>query len=109
MHFGFANAPVHMQRFMQHTLSPVYNELVRVYLDDIPIFSADKTSHIKTMKKVLQILRNNQLYTKAKKCDFHKEEMELLGVRVLTEGFKMEDKKVTQVQEWKPPRNVKGV
>ena len=109
MHFGFVNAPAHMQRFMQHTLAPVHSELVRVYLDDIPVFSPNEKTHVETMRRVLQILRNKRLYAKAKKCEFHKKEMELLGVRVSTKGFKMEDKKVTQVREWKPPKNVKGV
>ena len=80
MHFGFVNAPAHMQRFMQHTLSLVHNELVRVYLDDIPVFSPDEETHVETMRRVLQILRNKQLYAKARKCEFHKTEMELLGV-----------------------------
>ena len=61
------------------------------------------------MKRVLQLLRRNGLYTKAKKCKFHRKEMELLGVKVTTKGFEMEDKKVTEVQEWKPPKNVKGI
>jgi len=39
MHFGFSNAPAHMQRFMEHVLRPVEYRNVRVYLDDIPIFS----------------------------------------------------------------------
>ena len=109
MHFGFANAPPHMQRYMQHTLSPVYQEMVRVYLDDIPSFSKGTPEHIATMRRVFDILRRNKLYAKAKKCEFHKKEMELLGIKVTTEGFEMEDKKVTQVQEWQPPKNVKGV
>ena len=109
MHFGFENTLAHMQRFMQHTLSLVYKELVRVYLDDIPVFSPNEKAHVKTMRRVLQLLRENKLYAKAKKCEFHKEEMELLGVKVTTKGFEMEDKKVLEVRDWKPPRNVKGV
>ena len=109
MHFGFKNAPAHMQRFMQHTLSPVYHKTVRVYLDNIPVFSQSKENHIETMKRVLQLLRENKLFAKAKKCEFHKMEMELLGVKVTTKGFEMEDKKVTEVQQWKPPKNIKGI
>jgi hypothetical protein len=109
MHFGFTNALLHMQRFMQHTLSPVQQEMVRVYLDNILVFSTGKSTHIETMRKVFKILRENKLFVKAKKCEFHQKEMELLGIRVTTEGFEMEDKKVTEVQQWKPPRNVKGI
>jgi hypothetical protein len=109
MHFGFANAPPHMQRFMQHTLAPVFQEMVRVYLDDIPVFSLGTSSHIATMRRVFELLRKNKLYAKAKKCEFHQKEMELLGIKVTTDGFEMEDKKITEVRQWKPPKNVKGV
>jgi len=83
--------------------------MVRVYLDDILVFSKDANDHTKTMKEVLQVLREHRLFAKAKKCEFHKQEMELLGLKVTTKGFEMEDKKVTEVQQWKPPKNMKGV
>ena len=50
MHFRFANAPPHMQCFMQHTLAPVIKEKVGVYLDDIPAFSTSKLQHVTTMQ-----------------------------------------------------------
>ena len=109
MHFGFTNALPHMQRFMQHALSPVHKEMVRVYLDDIPVFSTHTAAHITTMARVFKVLWEHKLFVKAKKCEFHKKEMELLGIKVTTEGFEMEDKKITDVQQWKPPRNVRGV
>ena len=109
MHFGFTNAPPHMQRFMQHALAPVHREMVRVYLDDIPVFSTSTPSHIATMARVFQVLQEHKLFVKAKKCKFHKKEMELLGIKVTTEGFEMEDKKITDVQQWKPPRTFRGV
>ena len=44
-----------------------------------------------------------QLFAKAKKCEFYLPEINLLGVKVSAQGFRMEEKKVTEVQEWKPP------
>ena len=35
--------------------------------------------------------------------------MELLGIKVTTDGFEMEDRKVNEVRSWKPPRNVRGI
>jgi hypothetical protein len=62
MHFGFANAPPHMQRFMQHTLSPVYHEMVRVYLDDIPVFSKGTPAHIKHHEESIRDTQEEQAY-----------------------------------------------
>lgn len=56
MHFGFCNAPPHMQRYMEHVLWPVMHRNVRVYLDDIPMFSKTKDEHTETLKRVMQIL-----------------------------------------------------
>ena len=52
---------------------------------------------------------DHRLFAKAKKCKFYLPEIDLLGVKVLAQGFRMEDKKVTEVQGWKPPCNVRGV
>ena len=78
IHFRFANAPPHMQRFMQHILAPVYTENVQVYLNNIPAFSGNVATHIGTMRRIFKILRRNKLFAKAKKCKFHQQEMELL-------------------------------
>ena len=109
MHFGFSNAPPHMQRFMEHVLRPVEHRNVRVYLDDIPAFSKTKEEHIETLKMILQRLQEERLFAKAKKCEFLLSEIDLLGVKVSTQGFRMEEKKIGEIQDWKPPRNVRGV
>ena len=109
MHFGFCNAPPHMQCYMEHVLWPVMHRNVRVYLDDIPIFSRTKEEHMKSLQMVVQTLINHWLFAKAKKCEFYLPEIDLLGVKVSAQGFRMEDKKVTEVQEWKPPWNVRGI
>jgi hypothetical protein len=54
MHFGFSNAPPHMQRYMEHVLQPVEHRNVWVYLDDIPAFSKTRGEHIQTLKMILQ-------------------------------------------------------
>jgi hypothetical protein len=78
-------------------------------LDDIPAFSKTREEHIQTLKMVLQQLREEKLFAQAKKCEFLLPEIDLLGVKVSAKGFHMEEKKVTQVKEWKPPKNMWGV
>jgi len=97
MHFGFCNAPPHMQRFMEHILRPVFHRNVGVYLDDIPVFSKTKEEHVETLKMVLQCLREEHLFAKAKKCEFMLPEIDLLGVKVSVQGFQMEEKKITEI------------
>ena len=47
------------------------------------------------------------MYCKPSKCEFHKPEVELLGVTVNQFGFGLEEKKVQAVHEWPEPKNLK--
>ena len=98
-----------MHRYMEHVLRLVMHWGVQVYLNDIPVFSKKTDKHTETLGMVLCTLIQHQLFAKAKKCEFYNKEIDLLGVKVLAQGFRMEEKKVTEVQEWRPPRNVQGV
>jgi hypothetical protein len=109
MHFGFSNTPPHMQRYMEHILWPVEHRNVRVYLDDIPAFSKDKRRAYPDSEDDTTTTQGRELFAKAKKCEFLLPEINLLGVKVSAKGFRMEEKKVTQVKEWKPPKNMWGV
>ena len=61
------------------------------------------------MKKVLQRLRENDLYLKPKKCEFAKTKIEWLGM-VIEEGkITMDLGKVKGIQEWPTPTTVKQV
>jgi hypothetical protein len=95
---------------MDHILAPlIYQQppQVTVYMDDIGSFAKDKEDAVKLNRKILKILGGVGLYCKASKCDFHKDEVDLLGVTVNGHGFGLEDKKVTDVQNWPIPTNLK--
>jgi len=85
---------------MDHILTPlIYKQpqQVTVYMDDIGSFARDREDAIKLNRQILQILGQVGLYCKSSKCDFHKDEIELLGVTVNGKGFGLEEKKVTDV------------
>ena len=68
-----------------------------VYMDDIGTFAKDVPNAIELNTEVLTILERVQLFCKASKCDFHKDEIDLLGVTINGNGFGLEEKKVTDV------------
>ena len=76
-------------------------------MDDIGSFARDRNDAIHLNRQILQILNKVGLYCKASKCDFHKDEIELLGVTVNGRGFGLEEKKVTDVKKWPILRNLK--
>ena len=107
--FGFAGAPPYFQRWMNDTLAPVLVKQVESYLDDSGSHHKEKDEHVQVNREVLQLFRENGLFANAKKCEFHKDRMEFLGVEVSPEGFEMEHVKVDAVRRWKPPGTVRAV
>ena len=51
-----------------------------VYLDDILIFSENAADHAKHLRKVLQVVQDNKLKCKLKKCAFNKLELKFLHI-----------------------------
>ena len=109
MHYGFVNALACLQWYMDHILAPLIYKVptqVTVYMDDIGTFARDIPNAIELNNEVLTILERVQLFCKASKCDFHKDEIDLLGVTVNGGGFGLEEKKVTDVRNWPVPTNL---
>jgi len=110
LHYGFANAPACLQRYVNHALAPLlYKQPPKVsaYMDDAGTFAKDKKEAVALNRKLLKLYQKHGLFCNPKKCEFHKEEMELLGVVVNSKGFAMEDRKITAVAEWPRPTNLK--
>ena len=57
----------------------------------------------------MQILRENQLFSKLSKCDLWLKEVSFLGHIVSSEGIRVDPVKIEAVMNWKPPRNVTDV
>ena len=68
MPFGLNNAPATFQRLMNDVLRDYLRKFVAVYLNDIIIFSKDKKSHKRHIKKVLNKIRETNLKIKITKC-----------------------------------------
>lgn len=88
--FGFAGAPPYFQRWLENILAPVLVKQVEGYLDDTGSHHRKKAEHVAVNWELLQLFQENSLFANVKKCEFHKDWMEILGVEVLPKGFEME-------------------
>jgi len=79
MPFGLYNALATFMHVMNDVLRPFLDEFVIVYLDDILIFSKSRDEHVMHVRKVLDVLKKEQLYLKMSKCDFGKTCLFYLG------------------------------
>ena len=107
--FGTTGAPAAFQRFMSHLLRDFLDRFAVNILDDITIYSDNLEDHIPHVKQILQVLRDNRLFAKIEKCDFHKDSMDFLGYVISTKGIGMDLSKVNSVLDWPAPTTVKHV
>ncbi|GJP69713.1 hypothetical protein CLOP_g713, partial [Closterium sp. NIES-67] len=106
MPFGLTNAPSTFQLTMNEVFRPLLDKCVIVYLDDILIYSTTGEQHLKDLEAVFSLLQQHQLITKGSKCEFLKQELEVLGHVISIDGVKIDPKKIATIQDRKPPANL---
>ncbi|KAJ1581461.1 hypothetical protein NDA11_003779 [Ustilago hordei] len=109
MPFGLANAPAHFQSFINDIFRDIIGVYVVVYLDDFLIFSDTEEVHVKHVTEVLTRLRNNRLFAKLSKCEFHTKTVEFLGYIIKPTGIEMDPEKVRTVKEWPMPESIHDI
>ncbi len=109
MPYGIANAPSVFQDFMHEVLREFLHQFVLVYIDDILIYSRGEAEHRQHVAEVLQRLRKNNLFLKAEKFSFHQSSVKFLGYLIDQEGIKMDEGKVTTIQDWPMPTSIKEI
>ncbi len=102
--FGLTNAPATFQRCMNGLFRHL--PFVAVYLDDILIFSKTAEEHLQHIRQVLQILQENKLYCKMKKCEFNQTELRFVGHIVGAKGIRPDPDKISAVTDWPSPHNI---
>jgi hypothetical protein len=107
--FGLTNAPATFMHLMNSVFADFLDVFVIVFLDDILIFSRSVEEHTEHVRKVLQRLREHQLYANTKKCDFFQESITFLGHVVSGEGISMEPAKVKAIRDWPVLQSVEDV
>ncbi|MCO5605121.1 hypothetical protein L7F22_059301 [Adiantum nelumboides] len=109
MSFGLTNAPASFNRLMQDIFRPYLDDFVLVFFDDILIYSKDEANHEGHVRKVLEILRQHQLYAKESKCTFCSPQVSYLGFIISIEGISVDLEKIKDIVEWPQPSSVSEV
>ena len=109
MSFGLTNALAAFMDLMNRVFRPFLDQFVIVFIDDIMLYSKNKTEHAIDLRLVLQTLREHQLYTKFSKYEFWLEEVAFLGHVVSKEGIQVDPKKIEAITEWPRPTTMTEV
>ena len=70
MSFSLTNVPTYFMYLMNSVFMDYLDKFVVVFIDDILIYSQNEQHHEEHLRKVLQRLRDCQLYAKLSKCEF---------------------------------------
>ena len=121
MHFGLCNLLATFQGFIDeasHATIAKHAALgtaIQIYMDDIAIatkiVNKDDTykAHVAAVTDILEMAQEHDLYFKLKKCIFHTESIDYLGV-ILEKGVtRMDPVKITGIHDWPTPKNVQDV
>jgi hypothetical protein len=85
------------------------DKFVVVFIDDILVYFQNEQEHEEHLRKVLQRLRDCQLYAKLSKCEFWISEVLFLGHITNQNGLDVDPKKVAAILDWKAPKDVRGI
>nr|GFC02317.1 putative reverse transcriptase domain-containing protein [Tanacetum cinerariifolium] len=79
MPFGLTNAPTVFMDLMNRVCKPYLDKLVIVFIDDILIYSKDEKEREEHLRKILELLKKEELYAKFSKCEFWIPKVQFLG------------------------------
>jgi ribosomal protein L32 len=103
--FGFKIVPAHFQSIMSKIFQKF--SFVKVYIDDIIVFSNSLIQHKTHLSKVFQELNSFNLKVKLEKCEFGMREIILLGYKISQKGIQVCREKLLQMKQWKVPKTGK--
>jgi hypothetical protein len=107
--FGLANAPVIFMSLMNGVFWKYLGRFVKVFLDDIFIYSTNKREHDENLRLVLSFLRKNKLYGILLKYSIFHKEIHYLGHIISREGIWVDPEKVMAIMDWLVLKNAHEV
>ncbi|XP_075107146.1 uncharacterized protein LOC142180117 [Nicotiana tabacum] len=93
MPFGLTKEPTTFCTLMNKIFHPYHDQFMVVYLDDIVIYSNTLEEHMEHLRKVFQVLRENELYIKKGKCEFAQSKVHFLGQVISNGELRMDEAK----------------
>ena len=102
---GLCNAPASFQHFLNDIFRELIGQGVSIYIDDILIYAKTLEDLRTYTRKVFDIIRENNLYLKATKCEFEKNSMGFLGYVISNNGIHTDQAKVKSIKEFPTPKD----
>lgn len=105
--FGIKTITSVFQRTMHRIMKDC--DFVCNYVDDVIIFSDNFDDHIDHVKQTLNLLTINKFKINLAKCKFAMSELHILGHRISGDGIHIDERKLADIKNLKPPTSGKQV
>jgi len=109
MPFGLINAEATFQRAMDTAFKGLINRTVVIYLDDITVFSKERSSHLQDLNQIFQRCKRYGISLNPKKSFFSLDQGKLLGFIVSKEGIYIDPDRIKEISEIPFPHNKKSM
>eukprot|EP00253_Pinus_taeda_P028415 PITA_28415 len=109
MPFGLINAGATFQRAMDITFKGLINRTVVVYLDDITVFSKERSNHLHDLNQIFHRCKKYGISLNPKKYFFALDQVKLLGFIVSKDGIYIDPDMIKEIYEIPFPHNKKSM
>ena len=109
MPFGLINAGATFERAMDTTFRGLINRTVIVYLDDITVFSKERSNHLHDLNQIFQRCKRYGISLNPKKSFFALDQGKLLGFIVSRDGIYIDPDRIKEISEIPFPHNKKSM
>ena len=99
MSFELKNVSRIFQKLINDTLRSFLNVTVIAYLDDILIYSKEKSKHRQHIQKVLKAFRRKTLTIKTTKSQFHTQKIKFLKFVIKSKMIEKNSNKIETIQQ----------
>jgi hypothetical protein len=109
MPFGLSNAGATFQRAMQIAFDDLIGNIIQVYLDDLTVYSKNRSDHFDHLKQVFLRCRKFGMSLNPKKFVFGVTQGKLLGHIVSNSGINIDPERVTTILNLPAPTSKKEI
>eukprot|EP00253_Pinus_taeda_P022177 PITA_22177 len=107
--FGLINAGATFQRAMDISFKGLINRTVVVYLDDITIFSKERSNHLHDLNQIFQRCKKYGISLNPKRSFFALDRGKLIGFIVSKDGIYINPDRIKEISEIPFPHNKKSM
>ncbi|KAL0298874.1 UNVERIFIED_CONTAM: Retrovirus-related Pol polyprotein from transposon.6 [Sesamum radiatum] len=103
------NAPSTFQALMNHIFEPFLRKFVLVFFDDMLVYNKGWIDHLQHLRRVLELLRSQELYANKSKYSFAQQQVEYLAHVISVEGVATDPQKVQCMENWPVSTTIKAL